>query len=86
VAALLGEVGRREVDGDALRRQGEAERAEGGAHAFAAFAHRLVGQADHGEGEIARRDQDLNVDRQDIDALESYGPHLCLHAVLRDKS
>ena len=86
VAAFLGEVGRREVDGDALRRQGKAERAEGGAHTLAAFAHRLVGQADHGKGEIARRHQDLHIDRQDIDALESHGPHLCLHAVLRDKS
>ena len=51
VAALLGEVGRREVDGDALRRQRKAQRAEGRAHALAAFADRLVGQADHGEGE-----------------------------------
>ena len=83
VAALLGEVGRREVDGDALRRQGKAKRAEGGAHALAAFADRLVGQADHDEGELARRHQDLDVDRQHVDALESHGAHLCLHAVLR---
>ncbi len=60
-----------------------AKRAEGGAHALAAFADRLVGQADHGEGEMARRDQHLDVDRQHIDALESHGPHLCLHMYLR---
>jgi len=83
VAALLGEVGRREVDGDALRRQGKAEGAESSAHALAAFAHRLVCQADHDEGKLARRHQHLHVDRQHVDALESHAAHLCLHAVLR---
>ncbi len=79
VTALLGEVGWREVDRDALRRQGKPQRAEGGAHALAAFAHRLVGQPDHGEGDIARRHQHLHIDRQDIDALERNGPNPCLH-------
>jgi hypothetical protein len=49
----------------------------------AAFAHRLVGQADHGEGELARRHQHLYVDRHDVDALEGNRPNLCLHASLR---
>ncbi len=50
VAALLGEVGGRQVDGDALRRQRQAHGVERGAHPLAAFGHRLVGQADHCEG------------------------------------
>ena len=79
MAALLGEVGRREVDGDALRRQGKAERTERRAHPLATFAHRLVGQPDHGKGDVARRHQDLHIDRQDVDALERDGPNLCLH-------
>jgi hypothetical protein len=34
---------------------------------------------DNGEGELARPNRDLNVDRQDIDPLESHRPHPCLH-------
>ncbi len=79
VAALLGEIGRREVDGDALRWQRQAERAERGPHPLAAFTHRLVGQPHHGEGELARRHQHLHVDRHDVDTLERDGPNLCLH-------
>ncbi len=50
MAAFLQEIGRRQVDGDALGRQGQSDGDEGRAHALAAFAHRLVGQSHHGEG------------------------------------
>ncbi len=43
MAALLGEVSGRQVDGDALGRQGEAERMERRAHPLARLADRLVG-------------------------------------------
>ena len=49
MAAFLGQIGGRKVDGDPLRRQGQAHGEQRGAHAFAAFRHRLVGQADDGE-------------------------------------
>ena len=57
------------------------ERPERRPHPLPALAHRLVGQADHGEGELARRHQHLHVDRQDVDALESDRPNLCLHVL-----
>ena len=50
MAALLGQVGGREVDDQPLGRQGEAQPREGGAHPLAALGHRLVAQAatEHG--------------------------------------
>ena len=45
VAALLGQVGRRQVDGDALGRQAQPRGDQRGADAFARFLDRLVGQA-----------------------------------------
>ena len=53
VTALLGQVGRREVDGDMLGRQREANGGKGRPHALAAFADGLVRQADNGEMRIA---------------------------------
>ncbi len=70
MAALLGDVGRRQVDGDAPGRQRQAERVEGGADPLAAFADRLVGQADHGEGDQAAGHLRLHLDGQNLDALE----------------
>ncbi len=81
VAAFLGEIGGREVDGDAQRRQRQAERPEGGPHPLPAFADRLVGKADQGETEIAGRHQHLDIDRQDVDTLERHGPDPGLHDV-----
>ena len=40
------------------------------AHPLARFGHRLVGQADDGEGRHARRDLHLHIDGADLDALE----------------
>ena len=55
-----------------MRRAGSAR--PGGdqrrAHALARFGHRLVGQADDGEGRQARRHLHLDVDGPDLDALE----------------
>ena len=53
MTALLGQVGRREVDGDMLGRQREANGGKGRPHALAAFADGLVRQADNGEMRIA---------------------------------
>ena len=82
VAAFLSQIGRRQIDGDALWREGQAQRPECCPHPLATFAHGLVGEADHRESDGPRRDHDLHVDRQDVDALESHGPHLCLHIAL----
>ena len=46
VAALLRQVGGREIDGNAARRQREPRGDERGAYALACFAHCLVGKAD----------------------------------------
>ena len=49
VTALLGQVGRREIDRDDLGRQRETDRGQRGTHPLAAFGHCLVGQADDDE-------------------------------------
>ena len=72
VAALLRHVGGREVDGDALGGQGEARGDQRRAHPLARFGHRLVAEADDGEGDRAAGDMHLDVDRPGLDALERH--------------
>ena len=81
MAALLGQVGGREIDRDVLggkRQPGGDQRA---AHALAAFSHRLVGQAHDVEAGQAGRDLHLNIDRHRLDTLECDRGDLCGHAV-----
>ena len=59
--AFLWQVGGREIDGDALGRQRQADRGNGVAHALAAFGHRLVGKADEDEIGQARHQLALHL-------------------------
>ena len=77
--AGLAHVGRREVDGDAVRRELEPGIADGTAHAVAALAHARVGQADHRESRQAERHIDLDVDGRGVDAKQRGGPQTCEH-------
>ena len=72
VAALFGQIGGREIDGDAARRQSEAGRDHGRAHPLARFRYRLVGQADDGERRQSGRHLHLDIDGPDLDALERH--------------
>ena len=60
--AFLGQVGGRQVDGDPLGRQRQADRGQRGAHPLAAFGDRLVGQADDDEGGQPGGELDLHLD------------------------
>ena len=60
----LAHVGRRQVHGDAVRRELEAGVPDRAAHAVAALAHAGVRQADHREDGHAERDVDLDVHRR----------------------
>ena len=79
MAAFLCEIGRRQVDGDALGRQCQANGDQGGSYPFPAFGDRLVGQSDHGEDGHPRRHLHLDVDLQAIDSLEGHGLDPCHH-------
>ena len=72
VRAFLGQVGGRQIDGDALARQRQARGDQRGAHALARFGHRLVGEADDVEDDIAVGDLHLHVDGARLDALERH--------------
>ena len=63
VRAFLGQIGGRQVAGDALGRQCKPDRGERRAHPLAAFGDRLVGEADDDERRQARRQLDLDLDR-----------------------
>ena len=70
MAAFLGEIGGREIDGDALGGHGEARRIQRGADSFARFSDRLVAETDHREDHVAIGDLHLHVHRPRLDALK----------------
>ncbi len=72
MAAFLRQVGRGEVDRDALGRQRQPRRDQRGTDALLALADRLVRQADEDEGDATRRDLDLHIDGARLDAFERY--------------
>ena len=80
MAFLLENVGRREVDGNALGRQRQADGDERGAHALARFGDRLVGQANDGEGRQPGRGLHLDIDVKHLDALKRDGTYVRNHA------
>lgn len=82
VAALLGQVGRREVYGEVLEGQAEPDGVKRAADALTAFRHRLVGQPDDGEGGRARGDANLHLNRTRLDANECQRGYLPVHGLL----
>ncbi len=73
MAAFLQDVGRREIDRDAARRQREAERGQRRAHPLARFGDRLVRQADDIERRQPRGDRHLGLDIDDLDPVKRHG-------------
>ena len=82
VAAFLGQIGGREIDGDASCRQREPRGDQRRAYALARFRDRLVGEPHNMEGRQAGRDLDLHVHRTRLDPLKGYGRYPLNHAVL----
>ena len=72
MTAFLRQIGRREVDGDALGRQGQPRGDESRPDPLAAFGDGLVGQADEDEGDAAGGNLHLHVDGPRLDALERH--------------
>ncbi len=72
MAALFRHVGGREIDGDALGRKRQARGDQRRAHPLARFGHRLVAEADDGEGDRACGDLHLDVDRPGLHALKRH--------------
>ncbi|KAF5031758.1 hypothetical protein DSECCO2_624440 [anaerobic digester metagenome] len=72
--ALLAHVGRREVDGDARRRQAQTGVSQRREHPLLALAHRALGKADHGERRHALAGQvDFQGDGVGLDAEQRAG-------------
>ena len=72
VTALFGQVGGREIDGDAPRRQRETRGDQRGAHPLAQFGDRLVAEADDHERDVAAGDLHLDIDGASVDAFERH--------------
>jgi hypothetical protein len=84
MAALLGHVGRGQIGDDPHRRQRQTDAGEGPADPLPALGHRLVGQADDGEGRMIAAGQllDLHVHPSGVDALEGHRDNAREHAAL----
>jgi hypothetical protein len=80
LAALLRQVGGREVHRHVAVGHAETDGVQRVTHALAAFGHRLVGQPDDDERGLARRDAHLHLDRARLDADESERGDLAVHA------
>jgi hypothetical protein len=80
LAALLGQVGRRQVHGDVLEGHAEPDSVQGVADALAAFRDGLVGQPDDHECLLAGRDAHLHLDRTGLDADERERGNMPVHA------
>ena len=80
MAALLGQIGRRQVHDDAPRRQAEPRRDQRRLDPLARLLDRLVGQPDddHARRQAAG-DLRLHVHRHGLDALERHGLHAGNH-------
>jgi len=72
MAAFLRQVGRREIDGDAPRRQCQPRGDQCRSDPLAGLGHGLVGEADHMEGRQPRRDLHLHIDGAGFDSLKGY--------------
>ncbi len=81
MAAFLRQVGGREVDGDAPRRQREPRGDQRGADPLARFRDGLVGKTDDMKGRQPRRDLHLHVDCTGLDPLKGYRRNPLNHAV-----
>lgn len=79
MTALLGQVCGGQIDRDPLGGQGKTQRLKSRAHPLAGFTHRLVGQADNGEGRQPRAHLHLDVDIDHIHALEGDRVDVCDH-------
>ncbi len=79
VAALLRQIGGREIDGDVLVGKAETDGVQRGAHPLAAFGDGLVRQTDDGEAGSAGRDADLDLDGSRFNADERQRGNLPVH-------
>ena len=80
MAAFLGQVGRREIDGDSPCRQRQPGSDQRRAHSLAGLGNRLVRQANDSEGRQSWRDLHLNIDGAGLDPLKSYRGNPLYHA------
>jgi hypothetical protein len=80
VAALLGQVGRRQIADDPATGHGQAQSGEGGPHALPALGYGLVAQSDQHEFLLAAGELHLDVHRPRLDPLERDRDDACSHA------
>ena len=82
MAAFLRQVGGGEIDRDPFGRQAKADGPDGRPDPLPAFRHRLVRQADDGESRQAGRQRHLDIDGDDVNALEGDSADTDNHGVM----
>ncbi len=80
MTAFLGQICRRQVDGNPPGWQRQADGRQGRTYTLLAFSHGLVAKADDGKCDDARGHVDLNVHRHGFHALEGHSGHARHHA------
>ena len=80
MAAFLGQIGRREIDGHVLVGKPEAHGMQRIAHALAAFGYGFIGETDDHERRRTGRDPDLHFHRARFDADERQRRDGAIHA------
>ena len=81
VTAFLGQVGGREIDGDALGGEGEARGDQRRPHPVARLGDRFVAKTDQVEGRQPGRDLDLHVHWPCLDPFECNGGDVLNHGL-----
>ena len=80
--AFLDQIGRCQIDGYPLRRQGQPDRRQRGPHTFPRFTDRLVGKAHNRHRWQTVRQMNLNLDGNGFDAAKGDGSDAGMHGVL----
>ena len=80
VRALLGQICRRQIDGNAFGRKGEAGCMKCCTDPLATFRNRLVWQPHDREGDHSGPDLDLDINRKRLDALKGDGGNATDHS------
>mgnify|MGYP001427364283 CR=1 FL=1 len=75
VASFLGQISRRQIDGNALGRQAQTRRHQRRTNPFPALPHGLVGQANQNQAGKTRRNLRLYVHRHGLNPLKGHCRH-----------
>ena len=82
MAALLGQVGGRQIDHQPAGGQGKAQSCEGGPHPLTAFTDRLVAKSNQNKADLTAGQLDFDIDAAGLNPFKRDCDNLCDHDLL----